>query len=73
MFSSRKVSHEGHRKETCENMCPTGGCSADENGFMSHDNPVWQKMSDLRRHKSLVENIPGMELQDMRCKQADEP
>ena len=56
-------------KETCENMCPTGGCSgtsAYEKGFMSHDNPVWQKMSTLKTHKSLVENIPGIKLQEMR-------
>ena len=70
---TRKVSHEGSRKERCENLFPTGGCSADENGLISHDNPVWQKMSALRRHESLVENIPGMELQEMRCKQVDQP
>ena len=36
-----------------------------------YHNPVWNQMVEVRRHKSIVVNIPGMELEKVNCKLTD--
>ena len=36
-----------------------------------YHNPVWKQMVEVRRHESIVENIPGMELKKVNCKLTD--
>ena len=36
-------------------------------GFPIHHNPVWKQMFEVRRYESVVETIPGMEL-EVNCK-----
>ena len=51
----------------------SGGCSVAKYGFPNRYNPVWKRMTELRRHESLVEKIPGMESQKIKCRPAAKP
>ena len=33
-----------------------------------HHNPVWKQMCEVRTYESIVEKIPGMELEEVNCK-----
>ena len=33
-----------------------------------HHNLVWKQMCEVRRYKSIIEKIPGMELEEVNCK-----
>ena len=37
-------------------------------GFPVHHNPVWKQMCEVRRYESIIEKIPGMELEEVTCK-----
>ena len=33
-----------------------------------HHNPVWKQMCEVKRYESIIEKIPGMELEEVNCK-----
>ena len=60
--------------EGCQNKCcasnqfTTSALHIDVHGFPIHHNPVLKQMCELRRHESVIEKIPGMELEEVNCK-----
>ena len=60
---------EGFQNKCCASYQFTAcALHIDVYGFSVHHNPVWKQMCELSRHESVVEKIPGMELEEDNCK-----
>ena len=61
--------------EGCQNKCccasnqfTASALHIDVHGFPIYRDPVWKQMCEMRRHVSVIEKIPGMELEEVNCK-----
>ena len=60
---------EGSQNKCCaSNQFTSSALHIGVYGFPVHHNPVWKQMCEVRRYESVVETIPGMELEEVNCK-----